>query len=81
MPAYPQIPAPSGFRVFVLTDMEGIGSVVDTREVIAGNEGERYRTLTSTDYWDRFRGLFTQEVNAVMNSTPLLSVYLAYSAV
>jgi D-amino peptidase len=66
MPAYPRMPAPVGFRVFVLTDMEGIGSVVDTREVIAGNEGERYRTLTSTDYWDRFRGLFTREVNAAI---------------
>ena len=66
MPAYPAMPAPTGFRVFVLTDMEGIGSVVDIREVIAGTEGERYRSLTSPDYWDRFRGLFTQEVNAVI---------------
>jgi D-amino peptidase len=66
MPAYPVMPAPNGFRLFVLTDMEGIGSVVDTREVIAGNEGERYRTLTSSDYWDRFRGLFTREVNAAI---------------
>lgn len=63
---YPQMPPPQGFRAFILTDMEGIGSVVDTREVIAGNEGARYRALTSTDYWDRFRGLFTQEVNAVI---------------
>lgn len=66
MPAYPQMPPAEGFRVFVLSDMEGIGSVVDTREVIAGNEAARYRTLTSSDYWDRFRGLFTQEINAVI---------------
>jgi len=61
-----RVPPPSGYRVFVLTDMEGISSVVDVREVIAGNEGERYRSLTSVDYWERFRNLFTLEVNALI---------------
>ena len=46
--------------------MEGMGSAVDIHEVIAGNEGERYKTLTSPDYWDRFRLLLTKEVNATI---------------
>jgi len=46
--------------------MEGMGSAVDIHEVIAGNEGEQYRTLTSDDYWQRFRSLLTQEVNATI---------------
>lgn len=62
----PKLPPPAGFRVLIIPDMEGMGSVVDIREVIAGNEGEQYRTLTSDDYWQRFRGLLTQEVNAVI---------------
>jgi D-amino peptidase len=61
-----RVPAPNGFRVFVLADMEGMGSVVHNREIIAGNEGERYRTASGPDYWERYRGLFTQEVNAVL---------------
>jgi D-amino peptidase len=52
--------------VLIVPDMEGMGSAVDIHEVIAGNEGEQYRTLTSDDYWNRFRGLLTQEVNAVI---------------
>jgi D-amino peptidase len=46
--------------------MEGMGSAVDIHEVIAGNEGEQYKTLTSPDYWDHFRGLLTREVNAAI---------------
>ncbi len=42
-----QLPHEAGFRVFIVPDMEGMGSAVDIREVIAGNEGERYKTLTS----------------------------------
>jgi len=64
----PRLPAPDAgaFRVLIIPDMEGMGSAVDIHEVIAGNEGEQYRTLTSDDYWQRFRGLLTQEVNAVI---------------
>lgn len=51
----------------IIPDMEGMGSAVDIHEVIAGNEGEQYRTLTSPDYWDVFRGLLTREVNAVIS--------------
>jgi D-amino peptidase len=61
-----QVPHEAGFRVFIVPDMEGMGSAVDIHEVIAGNEGERYRNLTSPDYWDRFRSLLTQEVNATI---------------
>jgi D-amino peptidase len=52
--------------VFIVPDMEGMGSAVDIHEVIAGNEGEQYRTLTSPDYWDHFRELLTREVNATI---------------
>ncbi len=66
-----QIPPEAGFRVFIVPDMEGMGSAVDIREVIAGNEGERYKTLTSPDYWDRFRLLLTREVNATIRGARL----------
>jgi len=66
MPAYPRMPAPDGFRVFITTDMEGIASVVFNREVLAGNEGERYRNAGSPDYWSSFRDLLTREVNATI---------------
>ena len=65
-PPPPKLPAPAGYRVMIIPDMEGMGSAVAIQEVIAGNEGEQYRTLTSDDYWNRFRGLLTQEVNAVI---------------
>jgi D-amino peptidase len=61
-----EIPREPGFRVFIVPDMEGMGSAVDIHEVIAGNEGERYKELTSPDYWDRFRILLTREVNATI---------------
>jgi D-amino peptidase len=66
-----QIPHEAGFRVFIVPDMEGMGSAVDIHEVIAGNEGERYKDLTSPDYWDRFRLLLTQEVNSVIKGARL----------
>ena len=67
-PAVPKLPPPpsGGYRVLIVPDMEGMGSAVDIHEVIAGNEVEQYRTLTSDDYWSRFRGLLTQEVNSVI---------------
>jgi D-amino peptidase len=66
-----QIPHEVGFRVFIVPDMEGMGSAVDIHEVIAGNEGERYKNLTSPDYWDRFRLLLTREVNATIRGARL----------
>ncbi len=61
-----RVPHEAGFRVFIVPDMEGMGSAVDIHEVIAGNEGPRYRDLSSPDYWDRYRLLLTQEVNATI---------------
>ena len=61
-----QIPHEDGFRVFIIPDMEGMGSTVNIHEVIAGNEGEHYKDLTGPDYWNHFRSLLTQEVNATI---------------
>jgi D-amino peptidase len=66
-----QIPHETGFRVFIVPDMEGMGSAVDIHEVIAGNEAPRYKDLTGPDYWDRFRLLLTKEVNATIRGTRL----------
>ena len=67
-PAYAnkRVPFEPGFRVFIVPDMEGMGSVVNIWEIIAGKEGERYRDRTSTDYWEHYRRLVTQEANAVI---------------
>lgn len=61
-----QLPFEAGFRVFIVPDMEGMGSAVDIHEVIAGNEGPRYKDLTGPDYWNGFRLLLTLEVNATI---------------
>ena len=61
-----RVPPPSGFRVFFITDMEGMASVVFNREIISGFEGERYRGTDSPDYWRFYRDLFTREVNAAI---------------
>jgi len=66
-----QIPHEPGFRVFIVPDMEGMGSAVDSREVLAGNEGAAYRDRSSPDYWDRFRSLLTEEVNATIRGARL----------
>jgi D-amino peptidase len=66
-----QIPREAGFRVFLVPDMEGMGSAVDSREVLAGNEGAAYRDRSSPDYWDRFRALLTREVNATIRGARL----------
>jgi len=66
-----QIPHEAGFRVFIVPDMEGMGSAVDSREVLAGNEGAAYRDRSSPDYWDHFRMLLTQEVNATIRGARL----------
>lgn len=60
------VPFEPGFRVFIVPDMEGMGSTVDSREVLAGNEGEAFKDRSSPDYWDRYRSLLTQEVNATI---------------
>jgi D-amino peptidase len=61
-----RVPFEPGFRVYFIVDMEGMGSAVSMREVIAGNEGDRYRDRTGPDYWNHYRGLLTDEVNAAI---------------
>ena len=61
------IPFEEGFRVYLVPDMEGMGSAVQVTEVIAGNEGARYRDRSGPDYWDHYRYLLTQEANAVID--------------
>lgn len=61
-----QIPFEPGFRVFIVPDMEGMGSTVSIYEIIAGNEGPAYKALTGPDYWDGFRLMVTREVNAAI---------------
>lgn len=61
--ALPPQPAP---RVYLMVDMEGMGSAVKQQEVIAGNEGPSYRDLTSQDYWNHYRQLLTAEVSAAI---------------
>jgi D-amino peptidase len=61
-----RIPAEPGFRVYVIADMEGMGSVALGTEVIGGTEGPAYRDRGGRDYWEHYRGLLTAEVNAVL---------------
>ncbi|HEU5049868.1 MAG TPA: M55 family metallopeptidase [Gemmatimonadales bacterium] len=60
------IPAQQGYRVYLLVDMEGMGSAVKSQEVIAGNEGPAYRDRTGPDYWDHYREMLTAETNAAI---------------
>ncbi len=66
-----QIPHESGFRVYIVPDMEGMGSAVDSREILAGNEGAAYKDRSSPDYWEHFRSLLTREVNATIKGSRL----------
>ena len=55
----PRLPAPAGFRVMIVPDMEGMGSTIMGAEV-GGAVG------LASDYWTTFRSLLTKEVNAVI---------------
>ena len=71
MPAYPAMPAPAGFRLFITGDMEGIASVVFNRDIVAGNETQGGRDRPNVydehpDYWAHYRDLYTREVNAII---------------
>ena len=71
MPAYPVMPAPTGFRLFITGDMEGIASVVFNRDITAGNETQAGRDNPANatghpDFWAHYRDLYTQEVNAII---------------
>ncbi|HEX6694009.1 MAG TPA: M55 family metallopeptidase [Longimicrobiales bacterium] len=61
-----RIPFEPGFRVYIVPDMEGMGTVVKNAETVAGNEGPRFVGSGGPDYWDHYRSLYTAEVNAVI---------------
>lgn len=61
------IPFEEGFRIYLVPDMEGMGSAVLVSEVIAGNEAPRYRDRSGPDYWNYYRQLLTEEANAVID--------------
>jgi D-amino peptidase len=61
-----RVPFEPGIRVYLLVDMEGMGSAVNGREVIAGTEGEAYKDRGGQDWWDHYRGLLTEETNATI---------------
>jgi len=59
----PKLPPPQGFRVYIVPDMEGMGSAVLGPEVGGG----RLPDWTAYgDYWEKYRSLLTQEVNAAI---------------
>ncbi|HEU4830259.1 MAG TPA: M55 family metallopeptidase, partial [Gemmatimonadales bacterium] len=60
------VPAQEAPRVYLLVDMEGMGSAVKSQEVIAGNEGPAYRERTGPDYWDHYREMLTAETNSAI---------------
>ena len=61
-----RVPFEPGFRVYMIVDMEGMGSAVNSREVLAGTEGEAYKDRGGQDWWDHYRGLLTEETNAAI---------------
>jgi D-amino peptidase len=58
----PRLPAPTGFRVMIVPDMEGMGSTIMGAEV----SGATAPGTIYSDYWTNFRSLLTKEVNAVI---------------
>ncbi len=61
-----RIPSEPGFRVYLIADMEGMGSAVLGTETLGGTEGPAYRDRGGRDYWEHYRGLLTEEVNAAI---------------
>lgn len=61
-----KIPPQTGYRVYLLVDMEGMGTAVKSQEVIAGNEGPAYASRTGPDYWSHYREMLTEETNAAI---------------
>jgi D-amino peptidase len=60
------LPSQPGYRVYLMVDMEGMGSAVKSQEVIAGNEGPAFRDRTGPDYWEHYRAMLTAETNAAI---------------
>jgi D-amino peptidase len=66
-----RVPFEPGVRVYLLVDMEGMGSAVGGREVIAGTEGEAYKDRGGQDWWNHYRGMLTDETNATIKGARL----------
>lgn len=64
--AQKRVPFEPGYAVYLLVDMEGMGSAVNVGEVIAGTEGAAYKERGGRDWWDFYRGMLTEEVNATI---------------
>lgn len=69
-----RLPFEKGFRVFIVSNMAGMGAAVDMKEIMSGTEpGAPAQTNTASfaDYETRFRSLLTQEVNAAVRGARL----------
>jgi D-amino peptidase len=69
-----RLPVEAGFRVYIVSNMAGMGAAVDMKEVMSGTEaGAPAQTNTAAfgDYDARFRSLLTQEANAAVRGARL----------
>lgn len=68
------LPFENGFRVYIVSNMAGMGAAVDMKEVMAGTEAgapAQTNTASFADYEGRFRSLLTQEANAAVRGARL----------
>lgn len=69
-----RLPFEPGFRVYIVSNMAGMGAAVDMKEVMSGSEpGAPAQTATASfaDYEGHFRTLLTQEANAAVRGARL----------
>jgi D-amino peptidase len=69
-----RLPVEPGFRVYIVSNMAGMGAAVDLKEIMAGTEaGAPAQTATASfsEYETRFRSLLTQEANAAIRGARL----------
>jgi D-amino peptidase len=69
-----RLPPAIGFRAYIVSDMAGMGAVVDPKEVLSGTEGGAPAATATAGYGEydsRFRSLLTQEVNATIRGARL----------
>ncbi|MES1259619.1 MAG: M55 family metallopeptidase [Gemmatimonadota bacterium] len=68
------LPFEAGFRAYIVSNMAGMGTAVDLKEVMAGSENgapAQTNTASFADYEGRFRSLATQEANAAVHGARL----------
>ena len=69
-----QLPFESGFRVYIVSNMAGMGAAVDPKEVMSGTEAgapAQTNTASFNEYETRYRSLATQEANAAVRGARL----------